>query len=178
MMGSFAGHSALGRGRFTPSKPPTSLSISVRSTPNDSEPLPPHELVRKQSEQLAQLKEQYLRLREQFREEQKESSAKLLDLQRELRAEQRRVEELEDEIGRLARTGDSGAGGRPGSVEAIEEIWQLMQAYRDAARPSAGAGAREEEPEFQRAGTPQMGDGSPRASGRRPEERPRRPYKF
>jgi hypothetical protein len=132
----FCVHSAIGRCRFTPTKSPTATAFSPRIA-DDAEPAAPQELVRRQNEQLAQLKEQYLRLRDQLQREQRESSEKLLELQREMRAEQKRVEELEDEIEAGTRTG---GGGGPGAdaVETIEQIWQLMQTYRDAVRPGSG----------------------------------------
>jgi hypothetical protein len=166
MMGAFAVDSALGRCRFTPSKSPTPLTVPA---PLDTEPLSAHELVRKQNEQLAQLKEQYLQLREQFKAEQRESSEKLLELQREFRAEQKRVDELEDQLGARARTEESSECQSAGAMEAIEQIWQLMQGYRDAVHPSGG---RERKTEIQ-SGLPSGFAGTtPKAAGRRPDKSP------
>jgi chromosome segregation ATPase len=123
-------------------------------------------LIRKQNDQLAQLKEQYVRLREQFKEEQRESSAKLLDLQREIRAEQKRVEELEDEIRSISTTGESSGGRCSGSMEAVEQIWQLMQEYHDSVHPGVGRAGKQEKSEFKRTVSPRMGGTSPRV-GRR-----------
>jgi hypothetical protein len=178
MMGqAFEVHSALGRCRFTPTKSPTPVALPARHLPTagDSDSLAPQDLVRRQNEQLSQLKEQYLRLHEQFKEEQKDSSAKLLDLQRELRSEQKRVEEFEDEIGALARAGQSSSGSR--SIEAVEQIWRLMQEYRDAVHPGGARGRKEEEPQFQRAITPRLETESPRSAGGRTEGQSRR-FKF
>jgi hypothetical protein len=177
LMDPFVVHSALGRCRFTPSKSPTPLTIPARSAavPLDAEPLPAHERVRKQNEQLAQLKEQYLQLREQFKAEQKESSAKLLELQREIRAEQKRVEELEDQLGSHARTEESTENQSAGAMEAIEHIWQLMQEYRDAVHPSKG---REKKLEIQSAVPSAFGGTTPNVAGARPEQPPKRMPRF
>jgi tRNA nucleotidyltransferase/poly(A) polymerase len=178
-MHSFEVHSALGRCRFTPSKSPTPVAVSTRHLPlpEDSD-LPLQDLVRKQNEQLSQLKDQYLRLHEQLKEEQKESSAKLLNLQREFRAEQKQVEELEDEIAALIRMGQNRTGERSGSMQAVEQIWQLMQEYREAVQPTAARGRKEEEPELQRVTSPRMRAESPRTVGRMPDGTGRRGSRF
>jgi predicted nucleic acid-binding Zn-ribbon protein len=119
-----------------------------------------------------------LRLHEQLKEEQKESSAKLLDLQREVRAEQKQVEELEDEIAGMSRMGQNRTGKRSGSMQAVEQIWQLMQEYRDAVHPSATRGRKEEEPELQRVVSPRMREESPRNGGRMTEGMGRRGLRF
>jgi chromosome segregation ATPase len=91
------------------------------------------DLIRDQNNQLTELKDQYLRLREQLQREQTEATAKLLELQRQVREEQRRAEEVEDEI--VARKRMLRERHESRSVEAIEEIWQVLQAYRHDAKP-------------------------------------------
>lgn len=92
-----------------------------------------HDVVKQQNAQLAQLKDQYMKLHVQLHQEEKECSMKLLNLQRELRAEQKRVEELEAEIGNLTRCqNDQGIG--IGSSAVLERIWSVLQTYRERIR--------------------------------------------
>jgi DNA gyrase/topoisomerase IV subunit A len=89
----------------------------------------PLDLVREQNNQITDLKDQYLRLREQLEQEQKEATAKLLDLHRELRSEQQQLAELEEECaGRKRRLSERRS---VKSKEAIEEIWQMLQFFRE-----------------------------------------------
>jgi hypothetical protein len=77
-----------------------------------------------------------LRLREQLEQEQRGSTVKLRDLQRTIRAEQRRTAELEDEIATRIRI--QRENHPSGAVQAIEQIWQVMQSYQDeTGRPSS-----------------------------------------
>jgi DNA repair exonuclease SbcCD ATPase subunit len=86
------------------------------------------DLIRDQNNQLTELKDQYLRLQEQLRREQKEAALKLIELQREVRAEQHLVEQIEDEITAHKQTLRNRH--ESPSIEIIEEIWQILQAYR------------------------------------------------
>jgi seryl-tRNA synthetase len=88
--------------------------------------------VRRQTEQLSQQKEQYIRLRSQFQDEQRESAAKLLHLQRELRAEQKLIDKLEAAIADASASETTQSSDGTSAAAAIEQIWQLMQTYREA----------------------------------------------
>jgi hypothetical protein len=113
------------------------MRSSLEPSAENSETVSAIDLIRRQNEQLTDLKDQYLRLHEQYEQEQKQADLNLLSLQREIRAEQRAVMALEDEIESLKATARrSGDGAR--STGAIEEIWQLLQAYRERAREIRG----------------------------------------
>jgi DNA repair exonuclease SbcCD ATPase subunit len=88
------------------------------------------DLIRDQNNQLTDLKDQYLRLQDQFEREKKEAPAKLIQLQRELRAEERKLAEVEEEVS--AKTQKEGRG--IGSMEVIEKIWRILVKYREKVR--------------------------------------------
>lgn len=122
-----------GIGRFQFRQPTPVASSQADATPRDVDTRQSsQETIKAYNHQLAQLKEQYLKLRTQYQQEQKVCSMKLLNLQRQLRTEQKQYEEIEAEIQELAGQGVAGSV-EMGSAAIVEQIWQILQGYRDDA---------------------------------------------
>lgn len=120
----FTTQSAFGNYRGTP-KSPTSMFL-YSSTSSQ---------VKAQNDQLLQLKEQYLRLKAQYIQESKDSSAKIMSLERQLRTEQQELEKLEKELAQLRSKG--GISQKSGSIGAVEKIWNIMNDYREQIKNGA-----------------------------------------
>lgn len=88
------------------------------------------------SAELRRLKDQYVRARDRYQQEQHEHSMKYSRLQRELRKEQRRIEELSQRLTALQRASNEIISSKSANDplqarNAVEQIWDLMQTYRD-----------------------------------------------
>ena len=126
----FTVNSGIGRFQF---RQPTPLAdsrghVSPRDVRSSDSGRSAHEAIKACNNQLAQMKEQYLKLRTQYQQEQKVCSMKLLNLQRQLRTEQKEYEEVEAEIHALTSQGVTAT--EAGSCAVVEQIWQIMQEYR------------------------------------------------
>ena len=88
------------------------------------------EIIKQQNNELCQLKESYMRLRDQFQMDKSSSQMKLLSLQNELKAEQRRVEKLEDQMNELVQK-NSAFEYNGKSVKVVEGIWEVLKTYRN-----------------------------------------------
>jgi hypothetical protein len=127
---SFAVHSGIGKFQLGAAK--SRLHVPRCEESVESQQIPPQELIKKQNEQLHHLKEQFLRLRSQYEQERNDCTPKLLDLQRQLRIEQKIVEDLEQKIAEVSQQyHQEVARGRNGCSAVVEQIWQLMQRYRE-----------------------------------------------
>ena len=85
------------------------------------------EIINQQDAKLAELKEQFLKLRSQYHQERKEASLRSLTLQKELREEERRCESLLIKLNELK---SSTAKADPRSVKIVRDIWYVISASR------------------------------------------------
>ena len=83
--------------------------------------------------ELRKIKEQYIRTKERYQQEQQEYDLKYSRLQRELRIEQRRVEELEKKLIDLKKSSKEIIPRKEENdpCNVVEQMWNLMQKYRD-----------------------------------------------
>ena len=78
------------------------------------------------------MKEQFLALKQQFKEEQMKDNEKIMILERQLRQEIKKTQELEDKLTELK---NKNIGKNiSGSARVVENIWNIMTSYRDQIR--------------------------------------------
>ena len=127
----FTVNSGIGRFQFKQPKCPTPLASSHVEAKG---PAPGEksikEVMQEYNAHLAHLKEQYLKLRTQYQQEEKNGSMKLLNLERQLRSEQKLYEDVESQIAELTAQGLQCVD--MGSAAVVEQIWNLMQEYKNS----------------------------------------------
>lgn len=132
--------SGLGKYQFTKSNKTPTPSNAMRS-PSSKQSRQSgvymksdQEIIKQNNNELMMLKENYTKLRDQYQSEKKSYANKLMNLQNDLNSEQKRVKSLQTQLDELSHDHKIKAfyqtNGR--SIAVIENIWELMQTYRDA----------------------------------------------
>ena len=91
--------------------------------------------VQERNKQLIHMKEQFLSLKQQFKEEQMQDNEKIMILERQLRQEIKKTQELEEELTELKNRNIGKT--ITGSARVVENIWNIMTSYREQIRNGA-----------------------------------------
>ena len=91
--------------------------------------------IQERNKQLILMKEQFLALKQQYKEDQIKDNEKIMALERQLRAEMKKTEELERRLAELKSK--SCCSKTKGSVRVVERIWDIMTTYREQIRNGA-----------------------------------------
>ena len=127
----FTVRSGIGKSRNV--TPTSSNNFSSRTSSKAS--LSASAQVQERNKQLLHMKEQFLALKQQFKEEQMKDNERIMILERQLRQEIKKTQELEDKLAEL-KSMNIGKN-ISGSARVVENIWNIMLSYRDQIRNGA-----------------------------------------
>lgn len=150
--------SGLGKYQFTKSSRPSTPSNAMKSSSSKSSTSTSsmaskpsrqsnvyvksdQDIIKQNNNELIMLKENYMKLRDQYQSEKQSYVNKLLNLQNDLNSEQKRVKSLQAQLDDLTHNNKIQdfyqTNGK--SIAVIENIWNLMQSYHDAIQGESNA---------------------------------------